>query len=243
MYYVRSSNSLYLINDAANGAQPGVINPGTAGAPVSNSQCSIANAGPVTTSGNALTVPVSVTFASSFTGAKNVYGLATNDAGASSDWNTLGTWTPSASQIPAAVSVTPVNGHGASQTFTATYSDPAGAADLNVSYLLFNSSLSGPGGCWIYYVQSTSSLYLINDAATGTQPGSVTPGVAGASVSNNQCAISNGGAVTAAGTTLAVPVTVTFSPGFTGTKNVYALTINNASVSSPWQTMGTWGPQ
>jgi hypothetical protein len=93
MYYVPSTNAMYLVNQAGNGVIPGSITPGTAGTPLTNSQCTIANAGAVTTSGNNLTIPVNVTFASGFGGTKLVYGYAINNEFQASGWTSLGTWT------------------------------------------------------------------------------------------------------------------------------------------------------
>ena len=92
--YNRSNNQLYLINDASTGVVSGSITPGGSGT-LSNSQCTLSGAGGnATSSGNNLNVPFSITFASGFTGMKNAYGLAQNNAGANGGWQTLGTWTP-----------------------------------------------------------------------------------------------------------------------------------------------------
>jgi len=48
----------------------------------------------VTLSGNALTLNVALTFQAGFTGAKNVYLHAVDEAGSNSGWQQLGTWTP-----------------------------------------------------------------------------------------------------------------------------------------------------
>ena len=92
MYYVRASNTMYLVNQAGNGVVAGSITPGTAGTPLTNSQCTIANAGAVTTSGNNLTIPLNITFASGFGGTKQVYGYAINNANQVSGSISLGTW-------------------------------------------------------------------------------------------------------------------------------------------------------
>ena len=68
------------------------VTPGTAGTPLTNSQCTIANAGAVTTSGNNMTIPLNITFASGFGGTKLVYGYAINNENQVSGWTSLGTW-------------------------------------------------------------------------------------------------------------------------------------------------------
>src|SRR5207237_8568421 len=105
---------------------------------LSNSQCTIGNAGSVVTSGNNLTLPVSITFASGFLSA-TIYGYAQDNEVNISGWQTLGTWSLAGNQPPAVVSVTPNNAGGSSQTFNATYTDPNGWSDLSAVHLLFNS--------------------------------------------------------------------------------------------------------
>src|SRR5205085_1598629 len=180
-----------------------------------------------------LMVPVAITFASTFTGTKNVYGYATDNAGAASGWVTLGTWMPGSgpsNQPPTVVSVSPINGAGINQTFNAVYADSNGASDLNAVYLLFNSSLSGPGGCWIAYLRASNTMYLFNDAATGLVAGSISPGSPG-SLFNSQCTISNAGAASPAGNNLTLPIAITFTGSFTGTKNVYGYATDNAGAN------------
>jgi hypothetical protein len=93
LYYVKSSNLLYLENNGGTGAQ-GSVTPGVAGT-VSNSQCAINGTGAsVTLSGNDLTLAVPVTFQATFTAAQNVYLSATDDETLTSGWQLLGTWTP-----------------------------------------------------------------------------------------------------------------------------------------------------
>src|ERR1700674_1568752 len=92
---------------------------------------------------------------------------------------------------PVVTSVTPINGIGSPQTFTAVYTDPAGNTDLSNVYMLFTSTLSDSGGCFIIYVRGINTMYLLNDSGLGVS-GTVTPGVAG-SVSNGQCTVSNAG--------------------------------------------------
>jgi hypothetical protein len=94
IYYVRSSNALYLFNDAGN-ATLGPLKPG-ASSSLSNSQCTLAGSGTsVTTSGHMLTINFAISFQSTFVGLKNVYMEAVNTSGsANSGWVQEGTWTP-----------------------------------------------------------------------------------------------------------------------------------------------------
>src|SRR5258708_31296817 len=64
-------------------------------------------------------------------------------------------------------SVTPLNTVGSSQVFSVVFADLAGNPDLSGMHLLFNSSLNAVGVCWVYYVRSSNTMYLINDAGNG----------------------------------------------------------------------------
>jgi hypothetical protein len=63
---------------------------------VSNSQCTINGTGSgVSNSGNNSTATISITFSSSFGGAKNIYMFANDTNGFSTGgWQTVGTFTP-----------------------------------------------------------------------------------------------------------------------------------------------------
>src|SRR5205085_1188198 len=107
-------------------------------------------------------------------------------------------------------------------------------------YLDFATSPGAANSCFVSYVPATNTLYLLTDDNTATVAGSITPG-SGGSLSNHQCTISGtGGSVTSGGNNLTVPVNVTFSSTFTGSKNIYALAQNIAGSRSAWQTLGTW---
>lgn len=90
LYYVRASNALYLANDAGT-AWLTPVTPGQSGT-LQNSQCSVSSAASsVTTNGNNLTLNLSITFQSSFKGAKNIY-MELYD-GQDSGFQQKGAWT------------------------------------------------------------------------------------------------------------------------------------------------------
>ncbi len=241
VYYVQSSNLLYLENNAGTGAQ-GSVTPGGSGT-VANSQCTINAAGSsVVPSGNNLTLAVSITFKTAFAGTKNIYMNATSKEGETSGGlKPKGTWNTSADVAPTATSVTPASGTGTSQTFTFAYADANGAQDLNTVSANFNTSTATASACYLYYVKAANLIYLENDAGTGAQ-GSVTPGVAG-TVSNSQCTINGtGSAVTSSGNNLTLAVPVTFLTVFTGSKNVYLSATDDEGLTSGSVQKGTWTP-
>src|SRR5207248_11203779 len=158
--YLPPSNAMYLYTDAGTGVT-GPIFPGTAGT-LSNSQCTIGSAAATTQAGAKLTLPVAITFSGTFTGVKTVFAYAASGLGPASGWLTMGTWNPVAQPVRV-ISVSPLNGGGSPQTFTATYADTSGAADLNATYLIFNGTFSAANGCVILYTPSNNSMYLFND--------------------------------------------------------------------------------
>ena len=86
-------------------------------------------------------------------------------------------------------------------------------------------------------------LLLVNDAASGTVPGSLTPGGFG-TLSNSQCTLSSmGGAITKAGNNLTVPFSITFKNGFNGAQSIFGLAQSNTgSVGTSWRNLGYWTP-
>lgn len=140
---------------------------------------------------------------------------------------------------PAAVSVAPTSGSGLTQPFTWTFSSPSGTGNISSMQLLFNTSVSGPNACWIYYSVGSNLLYL-SDNNGSTWLGGIVAGQSG-TVSNSQCSISgSGAAATASGNQLALTVPVTFQSSFSGAKNDYAIAYDNEGLNTTWVQMGTW---
>ena len=233
--YVPASHTLYLFSDTNSGA----AGPITAGSnsTLSNSQCTLSGSGGTGTPGGSnLTVPFAITFASGFSGSKNIYGLAQTYSGSQSAWQTLGTWTPAA---PLAVSVNPASGGGSGpQTFNALFTDPNGASDLQVVYLDFGTSLFVAHSCIAAYVQASNALYLFSDANT-TVSGPITEGGSG-TLSNSQCTLAGGGTITSSGNNLTVPFTITFLAGAAASQNVYGLAQSYSGANGGWPLLGGW---
>src|ERR1019366_8096557 len=184
--YARAANTLYLMNDAANGWSSAT--PGVAGT-IQNSQCTI-NAGSTTVSpsGNSMTLNLPVTFAAGYAGSSLTLYMWAGDAGGSnSGWQPRGAWTvPAGSRTPSTVSVSPSSGTGNTQTFALQYSDTAGATSLSSVYGWFVATGTQVSSCVVQYARASNTLYLLNDAANGWS--SATPGVAG-TIQNSQCTI------------------------------------------------------
>ena len=116
LYYNVPTNQINLLDDNGTAWQASTLGSATT---LQNSQCSI-NVATATVSlgANTLTWNVQMTFKPAFTGAKKTYLHAVDASGSSSGWQQLGSWTLGGTTgAPAAVSVTPSSGSGASQTF------------------------------------------------------------------------------------------------------------------------------
>jgi hypothetical protein len=235
--YYQGGNSLSLANDGASSATGGTIGSATT---LSNSQCQInLGASSVTGSGNNLTLSLNITFKSAFLGTKNVYMTATNAAGLSSSWLSMGTWTiPGANQPPTNVSVSPSSGSGTTQTFAFTESSVNGYHDVANMTVVINGSLNGVNACYLQYYQGSNSLSLANDSASSATGGTIGSAT---TLSNSQCQINLGASsVAGSGNNLTVSLNITFKSGLVGTQNIYMTGSNTGGLSSAWQQMGTW---
>ncbi len=231
--YNRTLNTLALLTDA--GGQPaGSLTPGSG--TQQNSQCVLNGGGSsVSSSGNTLTLNLTLTFQPAFTGTKNVYMDAVNPY-ETVNWQVEGTWIAAAA---VSISVTPSSGNATQQTFNIAVSDPQGAADLTTVGLLFNSSISTTSACAVLYNRAQNTLALLTDG--GAQPsGPLSPG--SGTQQNSQCILNGSGsnvAMSSAETMLVLNLAMSFLPGFSGTKSVYAEAIA-ASQTLSWQQEGIW---
>jgi hypothetical protein len=232
MAYFPVSHVMFLFNDSGIRLVPGFITLGKAGT-LSNSQCTITSAGPATLSGVNLTLPVTVKFSDTFTGAKNAYGYANDNVGTGSVWIKLGTWTSYSSQAPSLISITPINGSGSNQTFRFTFSTQNGGGDISQIYAGFNSTLSVDHGCFFTYLPLAKALYLFGDVGSGFVTGPL---------SNSQCNIAMVGAPTTLGANMTLTVAVKFNPSFLGVKNIYAFATDLAYQYGSLDPVGTWTP-
>ena len=239
-YYTRAANAVSLLNDAGSAYLTGILGSATT---LQNGQCSIALANSsAVPSGNTLTLTVPLTFAPAFAGAKNVYLYAANATGASSGWQTRGTWTVPSGAAPVIVTadtVTPGSGNGSNQTFALQYSDTAGAADLATAWVWINTSFANPvSSCMFYYTRAANTLSLLNDAGTAYLVGTVG---STATVQNSQCGIALGGSTAvSSGNTLTLNLPMAFTPAFAGAKTVFIYAANATGATSGWQTRGIW---
>jgi hypothetical protein len=140
--------------------------------------------------------------------------------------------------VPLAGPLTPSSGSGASQTFSAQYTNPGGASNFTSAFILINNGFVASNSCYVDYQPGTNSLYLMNDGATALL-GPITPG-SGATLQNTQCTL-NGSTSSAivVGTTLTLNASLTFNPVFAGNKTVFIFAYT-ATANTGFQTGGAW---
>ena len=233
--YNRGPNAIGL--DGDNNTWPNPVTVGSGGL-LSNSQCTVdATASSFSVSGNNLTLNVAITFSPSFAGTKNIYMIAADNNGITSDWLPAGTWTVGNPTVPSVVSSTPSSGGGSPQTFTFVYSDTGGWANVNNAQVLFNSSITGANGCYIGY-NPAGWIVLRDDAGANWTP-SLVLGSSG-SVSNSRCTISGpGSSHSGSGNNLTITLAMTFSSLFAGTQTIYMYASDSGS-GTQWVPKGTW---
>jgi len=145
---------------------------------------------------------------------------------------------------PVAGSASPPAGSGTAGTFVFTFSDAGGWQNLTVVDVLIRDVLDGRQACYVAFVPSganSGAVYLVDDQgdAGGPYSGMVLPG--SGSVSNSQCSVTAAGSsASGGGNTLTLTLAITFTPAFAGNKVVY-LSAQDASSTSGWQALGTWG--
>jgi hypothetical protein len=242
-----TSGYLYLVDDAGDGGY-------ASGSPmfvptsnsVQNSQCTINGPGSsVSSSGNTLTLTLSITFKAAFAGNKIFY-MAARSNTQNSGWQALGTWNVpgSAPTGPFVGGTSPGRSTSMGQNYTFTFTDTNGYADLNVLDILTNSFLDGISACYVAYVPTgatTGYLYLVDDGGDGGYAaGSPMLLSSGGTLQNNQCTINTvGSSASASGNTLNLTLNMTFKTGFAGNQVFYLASRNSGSGNSGWQPVGS----
>ena len=235
-YVMLLNKLLYLQNDGWTGWST-AVNPGTS-AQVSNSQCTLSGTGSsYTFNGDTVTLTIALTFNSSFTGHKNIYLRQTPASGTATPWVQMGTW--GALGPASVVSISPNSGSGPTQVFSAIFTDPNGATDLNNVQILFNTTASGANACYVMLLNN--HLYLQNDAWTGFSS-AITPGSSG-TLSNSQCTLSAAGSsYTYSGYTVTLNVALSFNGSFASPKNIYLRGTQTSGANTGWIQLGSWTP-
>ena len=82
-------------------------------------------------------------------GSKSIFMNATDQIGATTNWQTRGTWAVRDNSVPSADSVTPSAGAGLNQVFQFAYSDADGSEDVQQVLALFNTNTAQANACYI----------------------------------------------------------------------------------------------
>jgi hypothetical protein len=142
---------------------------------------------------------------------------------------------------PSLVSLTPSSGTGASQAFTAIFSDPNGAGDISGVNFLVQQSSNGTGAhsCIVRLDLTTNALSLLVDAA-GSWLGPIQLG-SNATLANSQCLLNGASSsVQINGNSLSATFNLAFKAAtFNGTQQLYAQAIGSPG-SSTFGVNGSW---
>jgi len=125
---------------------------------------------------------------------------------------------------------------------TFTFTDPRGYQDLDVVNVLINDFLDARNACYVTYSRSYNMLYLLDDAGTALLPGVTLSSSGGTlfALGNRQCTVIASGPPVSSGNTLALTLSLTFSPAFSGSKLIWLAARDIAGNTSGWQPLGTW---
>ena len=164
-HYNRSSDALYLLNDAGTAWQ--YLGFGANDA-VSNSQCTLRRSGTsVTGTGNDLVLALNIEYTAGFVSQtpRDVHAIAVDYGQASSGWQRLGAWRVSEpNRAPtSALTAVPV-GPGGGGVFTIRVTDADGASDAELVHLLVNNTINGANSCFVHYRRSNGGMALMDDS-------------------------------------------------------------------------------
>lgn len=238
LLYEPAANAVILVND--NGTATTRVTLGSS-ASAANSQCAVHTvASSASFSGTTIVLRLALNFQPSFAGAKGVYFCVHDIRGNVSDVVLGATWTVpgKTNQAPAAVSVTPASGAGASQKFSVVFSDGDGYQDFALAVVLINSALTGNYGCFLLYDPANNAVALLND--NGTAAITVALG-SNAVAANSQCSLRGADSSSLrAGFSITLNLALSFTPQFAGTKNIYLYAQDRSGMDTGTQIRGTW---
>jgi len=105
-----------------------------------------------------------------------------------------------------------------------TLTDTLGAGNFGVVNVLVNNFVDGRKACYLAYVASSNSLFLVDDGgdAGGPFAGGIALNGSSTAIQNSQCLISAAGSSAVAnGNALTLTLNITFLPGFKGDQVVW----------------------
>ena len=131
----------------------------------------------------------------------------------------------------------PASGVGNSQTFSLSFSDSAGSADLRTVWAWFTPAAvsSAAASCMAYYDRLTNNVFLLNDAGDHWSNAPLGTGT----LRNSQCSIDSGARAAMSGQNLTLTLPVSFTTAYAGAKGIW-LYAAGAAGASGWQRAGSW---
>lgn len=140
-------------------------------------------------------------------------------------------------QTPSVNTLSPASGSGNTATFTATFGDTGGAAQLRSVSLLVNTTASASFACSISYNPQSGSFALAKD---NPAEGSLTVFPGGGSETNSQCQLNGvGTSASLTANLLTITVSMVFQPAYEGSKTVY-LAASDTGSNTGFVAKGTW---
>ena len=138
----------------------------------------------------------------------------------------------------------PTQSNGAS-TFVMTFTDDAGAANLNILNALINAQLDGRSACYLAFDYPNKLLYLVKDdggSLSGAMQFNSSTGLATGFLSNSQCMVNGSGtSFTTSANSITLTISLTPNPAtFGGNRAIYLATRDKANGNSGWLASGYW---
>lgn len=220
-----NQGAILLANDAGTNFTYSTFDPGGS-TELANSQCRVSRNVTVTyNSVNQLTVSLTVSFAAGFLGNKTLFMRAFDTERADSGMKMIGPWNPAASI--AAVSIQPSAGAGFTQTFSTSFFNAQGGADIRNAYLLIAPRIDGNAGCFVRYDGIAKQFSVLSGSSwslSGAGP---------------FCSLAANAAAQLSGNTLTLQLPLSLAPSLAGAQNVYLLAEGSAGATG-WSQLGTW---
>ncbi|HYW42086.1 MAG TPA: hypothetical protein VE959_04465 [Bryobacteraceae bacterium] len=230
---IAATGALYLMQPDGSG-WIGPITAGTDGN-LQNGMCQVNTAGSgLSHSSNAVNVVFSMHFFPAFSGVQSIYGEAMDNSGADSGWQLAGTWNSTSGSAPTIMGVSPASGSGTDQAFSVTVQDQSGSSDVNNVFLMFTDTR-----CLVEVLATSGQLYLMQPDGSGW----IGPINAGSSdmLQNGMCQMNGSGSgFMASGNTVTAVFSMHFFPTMAGTQAINAAAVDNAGLTSNYQTVGSW---
>jgi virginiamycin B lyase len=247
--YSTQASTLYLVNDAGDAGGPfaGFVALGSSSA-IQNSQCSVTLVSASGT-GTTLSLTLNMTFKAGFGGNKITYVAARDQSGNNSNWQALGVWqvpwTPSGTISFS--SINPARSTGTSGNLQIAFTDSKGPGDIGIVNVLMNNSIDARQPCYLAYVASSNTLYLVDDEGNAGGPfaGSMALNGGNGTIQNGQCqAKAFGSSAQTSGNSLTLNLNMMFFAGFAGNRIVYVASRDQTNGNNTdWQAAGTWTVQ